>query len=123
MRLQSENDLLKGKVRLLEDQVTDCYAQLVATRRERQRAEQLRRERDSQLLSEHAAANKADSGWRTRERKLLDEVGTARGQRGRKLTARDAVEDPGVLEDKAWLTQCAIGWCMGLQQAAGPRLC
>ena len=37
-------------------------------------------------------------------RKLLDELGTAHGQRGTKRTALEAAHDPGVLEDKAWLT-------------------
>ena len=98
--------------------MTDRDAQLVPAFRERQRADELLKERDSQLLSERAAANKAESGWRTRERKLLDKLETARGQCGMKRTAPDAVQDPGVLEDKAWLTQCAVEWRTGLQQAA-----
>ena len=35
LRLQSENELLKGKVRLSEEQVAERDAQLVAVRRER----------------------------------------------------------------------------------------
>ena len=72
LRLQSGNELLKGKVKLLEDQVADRDAQLAGVRRERQWADELPKERDSQLLSECAAANKSESGWRTRKTKLLD---------------------------------------------------
>ena len=39
LRQQSENELLKGKVRLLEEQVAHRDAQLVAVRREWQRAD------------------------------------------------------------------------------------
>ena len=49
LQLQSENDLLKGKVRLLEDKGTERDAQLVAPRCERQWADELLKERDSQL--------------------------------------------------------------------------
>ena len=70
------------------------------------------------MLSERAAANKAEFGWRTRESKLLDELETARGQRGTKRTAPDAVQDPGVVEDKVCLTQCAVELHTGPQQAA-----
>ena len=41
LRLQSENELLKGEVQLLEDQVRDRDAQLVAARCEGQRAHEL----------------------------------------------------------------------------------
>ena len=61
LRLQSENELLKGKLKLLEDQVA------------------------------------------------------ARGQRGTKRTAPEPVQDSGVLEDKAWLTECAVELRTGLQ--------
>ena len=47
VRVQSENELLKGKVKLLEDQVADRDAQLVGVRCERQRADELLKERDS----------------------------------------------------------------------------
>ena len=47
LRLQSENELLKGKVRLLEEQVSDGDAQLVAVHREREKADALLKERDS----------------------------------------------------------------------------
>ena len=60
LRLQSENELLKGKVALLEDQVAERDAQLVAVRRERQRADELLKERDSQLLSEPRTASKSE---------------------------------------------------------------
>ena len=43
--------------------------------------------RDSQLLAERGTANKSESRWRTAEKKLLDEVEAARGQRGAKRTA------------------------------------
>ena len=105
-------------MQLLEDQVADCDVQLVAARRERQRAGELLKLRDSQLLSEGAAANKVESGWRNCERKLLDELETARRQLGTKCIAPDAVQNPDVLEDKAWLTQCAVELRTGLQQAA-----
>ena len=101
LRLQSENELLKGKVRQLEEQVADRDVQLVAVRRERQRADELLKERDSQLLAERGTANKTESGWRTREKKLLDELEAARGQRGTKRTAHEPVQDASVPEDKA----------------------
>ena len=62
LRLQSENELLKGKGKLFEDQVADRDAQLVDVCRERQPADELLKERDSQLLAERATANKAESG-------------------------------------------------------------
>ena len=49
-RLQLENELLKRKVKLLEDQAADRDAQLAGVRRERQQADELLKERDSQLL-------------------------------------------------------------------------
>ena len=57
LRLQSQNELQKGKVKLLKDQVADCDAQPVAARRERQRADELPKERDSPLPSERATAS------------------------------------------------------------------
>ena len=120
--VQSENELLKGKVALLEDQVAERDAQLVAVPRERQRADKLLKERDSQLLAERSTASKGESAWRTREKKLLDELEGALGQRGTNRTAPEpvAVQDTGAAEDKAWLTQykCAIELRTGLQQAA-----
>ena len=101
LRLQSDNELLKGKVKLLEDQVAARDAQLGPVHRERQRGDKLLKERNSQLLSERAAANKSESGWRTREKKLLDEQETARGQHGTKRTAPEPVQDSAVPEDKA----------------------
>ena len=89
--LWSENELLKGKVALLEDQVLERDAQLVAMRRERQRAEELRKERDAQLLAGCSTATKGEAAWRTREKKLLDEVEAAHGQRGTKRTAPEPV--------------------------------
>ena len=65
LRLQLENELLKGKVALLEDQVAEREAQLVTVCRERQRADELLMQRDSQLLAERSMASKAESGWRT----------------------------------------------------------
>ena len=119
VRVRSENELLKGKVALLEDQVREREARLAAVRGERQRADALLKERDAQLLAERSAAAKADHGWRTREKKLLDELEAARGHRGRKRTAPEAVALPeGVAEDKAWLTQCAVDLLTELQQAA-----
>ena len=118
LRLQSQNELLKGKVKLLSDQVADRDAQLDGVRRERQRADELPKERDSQLLSERGTASKSESGWPTREEKLLDELETVRGQHATKRTAPEPVQDSGVLEDKAWLTQCALELRTGLQQAA-----
>ena len=46
------------------------------------------------------------------------ELETARGQHRTKRTAPEAVQDSGVLEDKAWQTQCAVEWRTGLRQAA-----
>ena len=60
-------------------------------RRERQRADELLKERDRQPLAERAMANKAESGWRTCAKKLLDEPEAARGQRGTKRTAPELV--------------------------------
>ena len=65
------------------------------------------------------AATKAEAGWQTREKKLLDDLEAARGHRGTKRTAPEAVAVPeGVAEDKAWLTRCAVELRTGLQQAA-----
>ena len=121
VRVRSENELLKGKVALLEDQVAERDTQLAAVRGERQRADALLKERDSQLLAERSAATWAESAWRIREKKLLDEREAARGQRGTKRTAPEPVSvavQEGVAEDKAWLTQCAVELRTGLQQAA-----
>ena len=115
---RGESVVIKGKVHLLEDQATERDRHLVASRRERQRADELPKERETKLLSERAVANKAEAGWGTCERKLLDDLVTARGQRWTNRTAPDAVQDPAVLEDKAWLTQCAIALRTGLQRAA-----
>ena len=41
-----------------------------------------------------------------------------RGQCGTKCTTPEPVQGSGVLEDKAWLTQCAAELSTGLQQAA-----
>ena len=49
VRLRSENELLKGMVGLLEDQVVERDTQLAAVRGERQRADALPKERDAQL--------------------------------------------------------------------------
>ena len=120
LRLQSGNELLKGKVALLGDQVAERDAQLVAVGRERQRADELLKERDSQLLAERSTASKAESGWRTRKKKLLEEQEAARGQRGTKRTAREPmpVQHARAAEDMAWLTQCAVELRTGPQQAA-----
>ena len=78
--------------------------QLAAVRGERQRTDALLKEQDSQVLAERSAATKAESAWRTRERKLLDELEAARGQRGTKRAAPEPVAvQEGVAEDKAWL--------------------
>ena len=98
LRSWSENELLKGKVALLEDQVAERDAQLVAVRGERQRADALLKERDSELLAERSTATKAESAWPTREKKLLDGLEAARGQRGTKRTAPEPV---AVLESAA----------------------
>ena len=119
VEVRSENELLKGKVGLLEDQVAERDTQLAAVRGERQRADALLKERDAQVLAERSAASKAEAAWRTREKELLDELEAARGQRGTKRTAPEPMgvqED--VTEDKAWLTQCAVELRTGLQQAA-----
>ena len=119
VRQRSENELLKGKVALLEEQVRELERQLAAVRGERQQADALLKERDAQLLAERSAATKAEHGWRTREKKPLDELEAARGQRGTKRTAPEALGVPeGVAEDRAWLTQCAVELRTGLQQAA-----
>ena len=47
LQLQLENELLNGKVRLLEEQVADRDAQLIALRRERRWADEVPKERDS----------------------------------------------------------------------------
>ena len=47
VRVRSENELLKGKVALLEDEVREREAQLAAVRGERQRADALLKERDA----------------------------------------------------------------------------
>ena len=117
LRLRSEDELLKGKVALLEYQVAERDAQLVAVCGARQRADELLKERDSQLLAERSTATKAESAWRTREKKLLDELEVARGQRGTKRTAPEPVAmQESAAEDKAWLTQCAVESRTGLQQ-------
>ena len=119
MRLRSENELLKGKVGLLEDQVAERDTQVAAVRGERQRADALLKEGDARLLAERSATTKAEAAWRTREKKLLDELEAARGQRGMKRTAPEPVAvQEGVAEDKAWLTQCAVELQTGLQQVA-----
>ena len=93
-------------------------------RRERQRADELLKQRDSQLLSEHAPVNnlKSESGWRTRETKRLDELESVCGQRGTKCTAPEPVQDSGVHDDNAWPTHCAVELRTGLQQAATARV-
>ena len=119
LRQRPENELLKGKVALLEDQVRERDTQLAAMRGERQRAGALLKEQDGQLLAARSAATKAEAGWRTGEKKLLDELEAARGQRRTKRTAPEVVAVPeGVAEDKAWLTQCGVELQTGLQQAA-----
>ena len=45
--MRSENELLKGKVALLEDEVAERDTQLAAVRGERQRADALLKERNS----------------------------------------------------------------------------
>ena len=57
------------------------------------------KERGSQLLAQRGTASKSESGWRTRAKKLLDELQAARGQRGTKRTAPEPVQDASVLED------------------------
>ena len=105
VRVRSENQLLKGKVGLLEDQVRERDTQLAAVRGERQRADALLQKRDARLLAERSAATKAEAALRTREKKLLDMLEAARGQRGTKRTAPEAAVVPeAVAEDKAWLT-------------------
>ena len=52
VRQRSENELLKGKVVLLEDQVRERDAQLAAVCGERQWADALLKELDAQLLAE-----------------------------------------------------------------------
>ena len=115
VRVRSENELLEGKVVLLEDQVAEQDTQLADLHGERQRADALLKERDSQLLAERSAATKAELAWRTREKKLLDKLEAARGQRGTKRTAPEPVAvQESVAEDKARLTQCAIELRTGL---------
>ena len=60
LRLQSENELLKGKVALQAYQVAEHDAQLVVVRRERQRADELLKERDSYI---YIAAGGAQHGY------------------------------------------------------------
>ena len=48
----------------------------------------------------------------------MGSVEAARGQCGTKRTAPQPVQDAGVLEDKAWVTHCAVELHTGLQQAA-----
>ena len=105
VRLRSEKELPKGKVGLLKDQVAERHTQLTAVCGERQRADALLKEQDAQPLAERSAATKAEAAWRTREKKLRDELEAARGQRGTKRTTPEppAVQE-GVAEDKAWLT-------------------
>ena len=67
VRVRSENELLKGKVALPEDQVRERDAQVAAVRGERQRADAPLKEQDAQLLAERTAATKAEHRWRTRE--------------------------------------------------------
>ena len=116
VRLRSDNELLKWKVGLLEDQVAERDTQRAAVRGERQRADAMLKERDAQLLAERSAATKAEAAWRTlEEKKLLDELEAACGQRGTKRTAPEPVAvHEGVAEDKAWLTQCALELRTGL---------
>ena len=121
VRMQSENALLKGKVKLLEDHVKERTQPLEDMRRERERADELLKERDTQLLAERTAATQAERGWRVREKKLQEDLDTARGsQCGTKHSwlSPSPVEDPGVVEDKHWLTQHAVELRTGLQQAA-----
>ena len=119
LRVRSENELLKGKVGLLEDHVAERDTQLAAVRGERQRTDAQLKEQDAQLLAERTAATKTEGAWRSREKKLLDELEAARGQRGTKRTAPEAAAVPeGVAEDKAWLTQCAVELRTGLQPSA-----
>ena len=104
---------------LLEEQVQERDAQLAAVRGERQRVDALLKERDAQLLGERSAATRAESSWQTREKKLLDELEAARGQRRTKRTTPEALAvQEDVVEDKAWLKQCAVELRTGLQQAA-----
>ena len=98
--------------------MADRDTELVTVRRKRQRADELLKERDSQLLAERGIASKSESVWRTREKKLLDELEAGRGQLGTKRTAPEPVQDTSVEEDKAWLTQCAVELRTGVQQAA-----
>ena len=71
--------------------MTERDAQLVAVRRERQRAHELLKERDSQLLAERSTATKGDMALRPRDKKLLDELEAVLGQRGTKRTAPEPV--------------------------------
>ena len=66
-----------------------------------QRAKELLKERDGQLLVKSAAPNKSESGWPTSERKLLHELQTVHGPLGMKRTVPELVQDSGVLDDKA----------------------
>ena len=86
-------------------------------------ADELLKDRDSRLLARRSTASKAESGWRTREKKLQDELEAARGQRGTKRTAPEhgPMQDVSAAEDKAWLTQCDVELRAGLQQAATGR--
>ena len=118
LRLQSENVLVKGNVKLLQDQVADRDAQLVAARCEKQRANELLEERDSRLLSERATASKGESGWQTRKKKLPDELDSVRGHHGTGVHRSSTCVGLGCSEDKAWPTQCAVELRTGLLPAA-----
>ena len=50
--------------------MTERDAKLKFVRGERQRGDELMKERDSQMLSQRTTANKAESGWRTREKEV-----------------------------------------------------
>ena len=88
---RSEKKQLKGEGGLLEEQLRERDAQLAAVHGERQWADALLKERDAQLLADGSAAMKAEHGWRTREKKLLDKLEAARGPRGTKRTAPEAL--------------------------------
>ena len=78
VRQRSENELLKGKVALLEEQVRERDAQLAAVRGERKRADALLKERDAQLLAERS------------------------GHEGRGVVANPGEEAPGRAGGCAW---------------------
>ena len=108
VRQRSENELLKGKVAVLEEQCgsgTHSWLLCVARGSGGFAAEGAGRPAAGGAQRGH----EAEYGWRTREKKLLDELEAARGQRGTKRTAPEALAVPeGFAEDKAWLTQCAV---------------